>query len=125
MDGFIVKPRWCEAILYNNKVWEIRGSDLIRRGNVYLLESGTGRVVGVVEIVNSSPFTKRDFVNHKEKHLLPSEYTYEDVLRRYKKPYKWELKLKSVFANPYYYQKPRGCVIWVKNVESYILEDKK
>lgn len=54
MDGLIIKHKWLELILSGKKTIEIRGSDTKKKGQViYLLESGTSKVVGTSDTPTS------------------------------------------------------------------------
>ena len=58
MDGLIIKPKWGELILNGLKSWEIRGSNTSHRGRHYLIESGTNKVYGEFDLVDSQPLTE-------------------------------------------------------------------
>lgn len=51
MDGLIIKKKWLDLIVDGKKTIEIRGSDTNKQNEtIYLLESGTHRVVATVVI---------------------------------------------------------------------------
>lgn len=117
MDGLIIKPKWGELILNGLKSWEIRGSNTSHRGRHYLIESGTNKVYGEFDLVDSQPLTERDFYDNLLKHQLPNEYLYNsDLLKRYKTPYRWAIENVEKYDEPIYYEHPQGAVIWVKDV---------
>ena len=51
LDGLLIRAPWIDKILDGSKTWEIRGSNTYKAGHIGLIESGTGTVVGVAELV--------------------------------------------------------------------------
>ena len=70
MDILIVKPKWAELILTGQKTWEIRGSNTRKRGLIGIAESGTGKVYGEVELIDSRAMFYADFVEGAYNHKL-------------------------------------------------------
>ena len=68
MDTFnalVIRKKWLDMILPKEdgtvlKTLEIRGCDCKRRGLILLVESGSGQIVGCVEITDSAKLTKAD-----------------------------------------------------------------
>ena len=116
MDGLIVKPKWGNLILSGQKPWEIRGSNTHHRGKHYLIFSGTNMVYGEFNLIDSSPLTEEEFINNFQKHRLPDDFSYRDLLTRYKSPYKWMIEDTILYPSPIPYIHPQGAVIWVKNI---------
>lgn len=125
MDILIVKPKWAELILSGKKTWEIRGSNTSKRGIIGIAESGTGKVFGEVELIDSRRMCFRDFALHWRKHWLHkadnpdlragiSELSWEALHDIYKTPYIWELRNAKRYDEPKPYNHPKGAVIWVK-----------
>jgi len=112
--AFIVKKKWLDLILDGDKegfkLWEVRGCDTKVRGRVGLIESGTGLIVGNVEITGSSLLLKEDFDMFRKYHKIPCRY--EELT--YKKPHVWYMKNPIRFKEPIPYKHPQGAVIWVK-----------
>lgn len=50
LDGLLIRAPWIDKILDGSKTWEIRGSHTYKKGQIALIESGTGTVVGVAEL---------------------------------------------------------------------------
>ena len=46
MKALLIKKKWLDLILSGEKTWELRGSNTARRGEIALIESGTGTIVG-------------------------------------------------------------------------------
>lgn len=117
MDGLIVKPQWGKMILRGQKTWEIRGSNTTHRGRHYLIYGGTGKVYGEFDLLDSQALTEKEFNDNTDKHRLPVEYLWRsDLLKRYKKPFKWIVGNTKLYDTPIPYIHPRGAVIWVKDV---------
>jgi hypothetical protein len=51
MDALIIMKEPLDLILFGEKIWEIRGSACSKRGKITLIESKSGTVVGVAELV--------------------------------------------------------------------------
>lgn len=57
MDGLIIKKKWLDLIVDGKKTIEIRGSDTNKQNEtIYLLKSGTHRVVATAVISATLPF---------------------------------------------------------------------
>lgn len=130
MDILIVKPKWAELILSGQKIWEIRGSNTSKRGIIGIAESGTGKVFGEVELINSRRMTHGDYVSGKHRHcleyfrtsvpdtvqmeIIASYIDWENLRNIYQTPYIWELRNAKRYDEPKPYNHPKGAVIWVK-----------
>lgn len=55
MKALIVEKRYLDLILNGSKTWEMRSKNCLHRGDMALIEKGSGTVVGVVNIVDSGP----------------------------------------------------------------------
>jgi len=112
--ALIVRKPWIDLILSGQKTWEMRSRPTNVRGEIGLIEAGSGLVVGSVNVVDSAMFrlTKHGFYETLDKHRLCN---YDDT----KWKYWWELKNPKHFEMPIPYQHPRGAVVWVniKNLE--------
>lgn len=132
MDGLIIKPEWLAQIyepadLFSEpKTWEIRGSVTHKRGRIYLLESGSGLITGETTIVDCIEIKNEKMWNENiNKHQVQdivykgcyiNAYLY--AMNRYEgHVYAWILKDTKQYEKPIKYSKPKGAVIWVKDVE--------
>ena len=112
MDGLIIKKFWLNKILAGDKTWEIRGSRTHKRGEIYLIQSGSGTIVGKGSLVDcKGPLSVEEL---KETYPL---HQIEDLsIVKYQKVYAWVLKdAERIEEVPYVH--PQGAVIWVKNLE--------
>ena len=138
MDGLIIKPEWLVQIygavspFSKPKTLEIRGHATKKRGRIYLLESGTGMITGETTIVDciqikdeSEWDARRDDhqvldINHQGKTIKGYDY----IAMRYGNGiYAWVLKDTVKYDKPKAYVKPKGAIIWVKNVEHRMQAD--
>lgn len=119
MDGLIIKEKWIDKILYDNKSLEIRGSQTKKTGQpIYILESGTGKVRGKCCISHCIPIDSEEtWEKLKPAHCV--DISYEELLKIYKKPYAWTLENVETMPDGLYYKHPKGAVIWVKDVEVF------
>lgn len=82
MKALIIKKPWIDYILNGSKVWEIRGSKTNIRGQIELIQSGSGLVVGSCEIIDCKELTLEDYKNNIDKHniqdvdMLPYKRTF-------------------------------------------------
>ncbi len=109
MKALIIKKPWIDYILDGKKTWEIRGANTKIRGKIELIQSGSGVVVGQVELVDCIQLSPQDYRNSSDKHCIK-----EDLDKiPYKKTYAWVLKNPVRYDNPRPYIHPMGAVIWV------------
>lgn len=120
MKGLIIKPYWANKILGEEKALEIRISNSNIRGTIGIVISGTSKVWGTVELVDSFFIPDEDFEKFKEFHLIDCKR--EDI--SYKKLYGWKLKNPKKFDEPISYKYKLGCVKWVNlgDIENEISE---
>ena len=128
MDGLIIKPEWLLQIyepvnpFTEPKTWEIRGSSTSKRGRIYLLESGSGLVTGETTIADCKPINGfDDWIDNETKHQIPIDGYLYAMATYNRKVYAWVFKDTVKYAKPMKYMKPKGAIIWVKNVENLII----
>lgn len=116
MNGLIIKKKWLNLIVSGKKTIEIRGNNTQRQNEtIYLLESGTHRVVATAIISSTYPISCSDWAEERDKHYVDISYT--DLKKRYKTPYAWVLSKIKLIKDIWYYKHPQGAVIWVKDVQ--------
>lgn len=108
MKGLIIKDPWITKILNGEKIWEIRGNNTKIRGKIYLIKSGTQKIYGEIELINSIFITEKIFEDNKEKHQVKE---FNEI--KYNKTYAWVLQNPIIYDNPIPYKHKRGCVIWI------------
>lgn len=110
MKSLIIKKKFLDKIFSGIKTWELRGSKTKIRGLIRLIESGSGLIVGEVELVDCiGPLSQDDLKNN-------FSYTQYDVglnMLKYKNTYAWVLKNPKIYKNPIPYNHPQGAIIWV------------
>lgn len=110
MNGLIIKEPWIDLILKGKKTWEIRSSNTKIRGKIYLIKSGSGRIFGEANLINSFEININQFKNNTDKHCIHEV----DYLPYKKHIYAWVLKNPIKYKTPKPYTHLRGAVIWVK-----------
>lgn len=121
MKGLLIQQPWIEEILAGRKTWELRGTAAKQRGEVALIQSKSGTVVGVAELVDSvGPLSIEELRQTTERHRVPAARF--DHGSRYKKTYAWVFRDAQRLAQPVPYKHPNGAVIWVKLEPSVIAQ---
>lgn len=111
MKGLIIKPKWADLILNKEKTMEVRGNNTKIRGTIGVIMSGTKKVFGTVELIDSEELTREKFNRWKDKHKL--DISYDELLEIYPRPYAWHLSEATKYDVPISYEHKQGCVVWV------------
>lgn len=118
IKGLIVKDPWIDKMLKGEKTWEIRGSNTSIRGRIALIKSGTGKIFGSIELIDSVRLSIDDFLDSTDKHCI----SVDDFSKMpYPKTHAWVVSNPVIFTKPIPYNHPQGAVIWV-NLSKDILE---
>jgi ASCH domain len=113
LRGLMVREPWASLILRGKKTWEIRGTRTSHRGEIYIIRSGTGRVVGSCRIIDVlGPLTMEDMRLNVETHLTPESELILGGLP-YRSTYAWVLAEPRTFEEPIPYKHPSGAITWV------------
>lgn len=112
VDGLIIKEKWLELILAGKKTWEIRGSRTKKRGTIYLIKSGSGQIVGQVDLIGCMELANEQYERNSSRHCIGTGFS----RLPYKKPYAWILDNAIRYKKPIPYTHPQGAVIWVKGL---------
>ena len=108
MKGLIIKEPYIDLILKGKKKWEIRGNNTKIRGKIALIKSGSKRIYGEVDLVDSFEI---DLERYKK--YCKDLYGYEEQCLPYKKTYAWVVENPLIYSEPKEYIHPQGAVIWV------------
>ena len=112
MKGLVIKQPWIDYILNGEKSWEIRGSNTHIRGEVYLIQSGSGKIMGKATLTDAIRLSDEDYFSSVDKHKVDHGYKLP-----YKNTHAWVFEKPVRFSEPIPYQHPQGAVIWV-NLQS-------
>lgn len=107
--GFILKKEWAEKILSGEKTLEIRNRNTKIRGTVGVIISGTSKVWGTIDIVDSIKIPDDEFESYNTLHRI--NCSRNDL--SYKQIYGWKLENPVRYSEPIPYEHKLGCVIWV------------
>ena len=112
MRALLIRRPWIDMILDGKKTWEIRGSQTSVDGQIALIASRTGTVVGVCDLVDCvGPLTANQFRKNATKAgMRPSEAT----LGYYRQTYAWVMSKPRRLKQPVPYEHPPGAIIWVR-----------
>ncbi len=108
MKALIIKKPWIDYILEGKKTWEIRGGNTKIRGEIELIQSGSGLVVGKCELIDSIPLNLSDYQANEGKHCIKNTEKLP-----YKNTYAWVIKNAQRYDEPRKYKHPNGAIIWV------------
>jgi hypothetical protein len=103
----IIKKYWLDKIFDEGKVWEMRSTRTKITGVIGLVESGTGLIVGEVNLIGCS---ERPVSKHKD---LIKYHKVEDLELLDKWKWAWLLNGAKRYEEPIPYEHPQGAVIWV------------
>lgn len=109
--GLIIRQPWLDRILDGQKAWEIRGTNTQIRGSIGLIQSGSGRVVGVVQLVDVQRLSSEAF------HASVAHHTITDWAPQslpYPTCYAWVVEDPIRLPEPIAYTHPRGAMRWVR-----------
>lgn len=108
MKALIIKQPWIDYILEGKKTWEIRGCKTNIRGQIELIQSGSGLVVGSCNIIDCKELTQNDYSYNTDKHKIS-----ETATLPYKRTYAWIIAKAVRYKEPRKYKHPQGAIIWV------------
>jgi hypothetical protein len=112
IKGLIIDAPPIDNILSGRKTWEMRSTATKQRGPVALIRKGSGKVVGVAEIIDSiGPLSDADILANQDKHLISQERIRSGAVAKWK--HAWILKNVRSLERPVSYRHPSGAVIWV------------
>lgn len=114
--GLLIRQPWIDLILSGKKTWEIRGSRTKIRGTIGLIQSQSGLIVGIADLVGCTPeLTPEDISKSWKLHLACDPEVGHSM--PYTHTYAWILLNAKRFEKPIPYKHPQGAVIWV-NLEN-------
>jgi hypothetical protein len=112
LSGLLIRSPYIDWILAGAKTWEIRGSSTAKRGRIALIQSGSGTVIGVADLVDAvGPLTRRDVAANARKLGLRKPGPSGPL--PYRRTFAWVLKNARRLKTPVRYRHPSGCIIWV------------
>ncbi len=110
--ALIVDHPWIGEILDNGKDWEMRSRVTRLRGAIGLIESRSGQVVGVTEIVDChGPLSQAAVLANLHRHRIPEAMVRAGRVAKWNCA--WELRSAARLVRPVRYRHPQGAVIWV------------
>ena len=111
MRALVIMPGPMRQILNGAKSWEIRRGRCLIRELIGLIESGSGAVVGVAELVDCvGPLTRKMRIRNARKMGV----TVAEASERWPADqYAWVLRRRRRLAKPIPYKHPSGIVRWV------------
>lgn len=103
----IVKAPFAQWIVEGIKTLEMRSRETKIRETIGIAESGTGLILGTVELYGSMSMTPEELRTTKELHCVDDF----ELLKKWNKG--WMLRNPVKFENPLKYNHPQGSVVWV------------
>lgn len=107
--ALIMHKSWLSLIFDGFKDWEMRSANTNVRGEIGLIEKGSGLVLGKANLVDSFAVPRRDYFKHTNRHRITRR---DDIAHKYS--WAWQLANVERFEKPIPYDHPQGAVIWVK-----------
>lgn len=118
-SGLVIKYPWTDLILSGKKHLEIRGSDTKTRGRIFLIQSGTGLILGEASLTNSIKLSDCDFALTKNAHCI--EIPFKDLKYDKESVFGWKLEHAIRYHIAIPYEHPQGAVVWVRNAKDRII----
>lgn len=110
MKALIIDEPWMSLLLSGKKTWEMRSRHTSIRGRIALIRKGSGRVVGVADVVGSiGPFDAIAWRAHQSRHRIPLDR--QEATANWNVAWVLERARPLVRAIPY--EHPNGAVTWV------------
>jgi ASCH domain-containing protein len=111
MHGLLIRSEPLEAIMRGEKTWEIRGRRTYIRGQIALIRSGSGQIVGTCELVDCiGPLSLSDLRRNCSQHGMPQQDLRSGI--PYAKTYAWVLKNARRLEKPFHYRHKLGIITW-------------
>jgi hypothetical protein len=111
LKGLIIDEPWIGMILRGEKSWEMRSRGTSIRGQIALIEKGTGTIVGLAMLTDSPPpLNPAQMALHSPKHRIPPEKIAEPGFKWFTP---WILAGVRPLTRPVRYKHPSGAVTWV------------
>ena len=112
IKGLIIDTPHIDNILSGKKTWEMRSTQTKQRGPVALIRKGSGKVIGIAELIDSvGPFSTEQMLQNQSKHLISTERLADPKVSKWNNA--WVMRGAKLFKEPVPYQHPNGAVIWV------------
>ncbi len=103
----LLKKKWLDAILENNKTWEIRGRNTNIRGKIYL--GRKDKIYGETFIVKSFNVDINELKRNSNLHRIENLSSI-----KYNTPFVWELENTKKYKNPIKFCRKKGQIVWCK-----------
>lgn len=113
MKALIIRQPWIDMILSGHKSWEMRSRPTKIRGEIALIEAGTGLVVGACNLTESRTVP----INADDTYIMFHGVYDIELLKQW--PYPWTLNNVQRLSNPVPYTHPKGAVTWV-NLDDHV-----
>lgn len=111
LKGLVIRQPWIDLILSGEKTWEMRSQATTVRGEIALIEKGSGKVVGMAELTDSlPPILPSQMPTHFSKHRIPQTLVEEPDFK-WVRP--WVITNARRLESPITYRHKSGAVIWV------------
>jgi len=110
--GLIINTPFIDWILEGRKTWELRSQATQQRGPIALIQKGTGMVMGVARLVDSTgPMTDVEMAASGHLHAVTPERLKLPEVAKYR--HAWVLADARRLPKPVAYVHPAGAVKWV------------
>src|ERR1035437_5467401 len=124
LSGLLIRSPYVDWILAGSKTWEMRGSRTSKRGRIALIQSGTGTVIGVADLVDVvGPLKVSELAANSSKAGYEKDERVTEL--PYERTFAWVLQNARRLSEPVPYSHPYGAVIWVNltpAVENVVLQ---
>jgi hypothetical protein len=112
VKGLIIREPWIGMILDGSKTWELRTQHTTMRGEIALIQKGTGQIVGVADLIDSLPqLDPQGLAESVQFHGVPYSEQTSAIANGWLFP--WLIVNARPLSSPVPYVHPSGAVTWV------------
>lgn len=113
MEALIIRQPFIGKVLSGVKTWEMRSTRATKRGLIGLIEKGSGKVVGVANLIDSlGPLAEAEMLANMDRHCIPPDRLSSGETSKWR--HAWVLQGARPLRTPIAYTHRSGAVIWVR-----------
>ena len=110
--ALVIASPHIDRILAGEKTWEMRARNCHIRGPIGLIKKGSGKVVGLAEIIDVfGPLSPAEMLANQDKHRITPQRLADPSVAKWN--WAWVLSNVKALGSPVPYVHPNGAQSWV------------